>query len=193
MVYTLTSVKSIPRANISDISLPYRSSRAYTVITVTFATAVLGVASVLTHEGLVLPPLGPTLFIVFAFPLSKEAYPRNVVGAHFVAILAGIGALVIFGLVGVHGTFDAISWTRLAALLVAMIVCVAALTTLRLLHVPALATVMLIALGMLESWNDWVAISIAVLISTGLGLVINRATGRDQPLWTRAPADQEAG
>ena len=186
-------MKLIPRTYISDISLPYRSSKTYIVITVTFATAVLGVASVLTHEGLILPPLGATLFVIFAFPLSKEAYPRNVVGAHFVAILSGIGALVIFGLVDVHGSFDAISWTRLAALLVAMIVCVAALTTLRLLHVPALATVMLIALGTLDSWNDWVAIAAAVLISTALGLIINRATGRDQPLWTRAPADQEAG
>ncbi|MFM9141182.1 MAG: ABC transporter permease, partial [Solirubrobacterales bacterium] len=47
---------------------------------------------------LVVPPIGPTIFIVFAFPLAQEAQPRNVVCGHGIGILSGVIALAVFGL-----------------------------------------------------------------------------------------------
>jgi Na+/proline symporter len=84
--------------NIADVSTPYRSPAPYTVIVATLLVLFLGALATIFHKPLIVPPIGPTIFIVLAFPLAQEAQPRNVLCGHLLGITAGALALVIFGL-----------------------------------------------------------------------------------------------
>jgi len=173
------------RARINDLSLPYRSGSLYTLVMCTVMTAVLCALAVLSSEPFVVPSVGPTIFIIFAFPLSDQAHPRNIIFSTIVAILAGAIALKAFGLVGVPPDLTDLTWLRTGALVLAVALGTAGIIVLRALHVPALATAMIIAAGLLSKPTDWLAVFCGVLVVTYLGFAINRAAGKPQAPWWR--------
>lgn len=173
------------RAKINDLSLPYRSGSLYILVTATILTALLCAVAVLGREPFVVPSVGPTIFIIVAFPLSEQAHPRNILFATGAAIIAGVIALTLLGLLGVPPDLTDLSWTRSAALIVAVVVGIGGIIVLRALHVPAVATAMIIAAGLLKEPVDWLSVFIGVLVVTVAGVAINRACGKPQALWWR--------
>ncbi|MSX12261.1 MAG: hypothetical protein F2811_07000 [Actinobacteria bacterium] len=173
------------RATINDVSVPYRSGSLYILVVGTFLTAMLCALAVVASEPFVVPSVGPTIFIIVGFPLSEQAHPRNILFATAVAIVAGIVALAVFGLINVPTDLTDLSWTRAGALVVAVALGIGGIIALRALHVPALAAAMIIAAGLLKDPRDWVSVFVGVLVVTIVGVAINRASGKPQALWWR--------
>jgi CBS domain-containing membrane protein len=178
--------------NIADVSTPYRSPAPYTVIVATLLVLFLGALATIFHKPLIVPPIGPTIFIVLAFPLAQEAQPRNVLCGHLLGITAGALALVIFGLLDTPPDLSDLGTSRLMAVTLAMALVLTALTSLHVLHVPSVATALLVSLGLLREPEDWVALMVAVVIVLAVALVLARLRGVPMPLWSRSEAPRMA-
>ena len=179
--------------NIADITSQLRSPAIFVVVTGTLMVFLLAVLAAVFQKPLVVPPIGPTIFIVFAFPLAQEAQPRNVVCGHALGILAGVIALVVFGLLEAQPDISDIGTDRLFAVTLAMALVLSSLTLLRVLHVPAVATALLVSLGLLRKPEDWLALMVAVLIVLTVALLLAHARKIPMPLWSQpeAPREQE--
>lgn len=163
-------------------------TRAYVLAATTLSIAVVGVAAVLTHSPMVFPSLGPTAFMLFAAPLIVEASPRNVFCGHLVGVLCGVGALAAFGLLQVAPDLEDITWRRLGALTVALAVSIAVMMLLDIQHAPAIATTLIVALGLIRGPARLGMVMLAVLTLIVLAAVINRLHGVRTPLWAPAPS-----
>lgn len=95
--------------------------------------AFAGAGDVLTMP-LVLGSFGASCLLVFAYPQSPFAQPRNVIGGHFVATLTGLVFMAVFG---------AIWWTMALAVGTA----VALMLVLRVPHPPAGSNPLIVMLG----------------------------------------------
>ncbi|MFM8561342.1 MAG: HPP family protein [Solirubrobacterales bacterium] len=179
--------------NIADISSQLRSPAFFVVVTGTLMVFLLALMATVFKKPLVVPPIGPTIFIVFAFPLAQEAQPRNVVCGHALGITAGAVALLVFGLLDTAPDINDIGTDRVFAVTLAMALVLSSLTLLRVLHVPAVATALLVALGLLRKPEDWLALMVAVLIIVVVALALARARSIPMPLWSRdaAPSARE--
>ncbi|MBU6337483.1 MAG: HPP family protein [Acidobacteria bacterium] len=178
--------------NIEDISTQLRSPAVFVVVTGTLMVLVLGVLATLVKKPLVVPPIGPTIFILFAFPLAQEAQPRNVFCGHGLAIASGAAALLAFGLLDASPDISDLGTDRLFAVTLAMALILISLTAFRVLHIPAVATALLISLGLLRKPEDWLALMIAVLIVVAVAQVLARLRQVPMPLWSRADAPRAA-
>ena len=178
--------------NIEDISTQLRSPAVFVVVTGTLMVLVLGVLATLVKKPLVVPPIGPTIFILFAFPLAQEAQPRNVFCGHGLAIVSGAAALLAFGLLDASPDISDLGTERLFAVTLAMALILISLTAFRVLHIPAVATALLISLGLLRKPEDWLALMIAVLIVVAVAQVLARLRKVPMPLWSRADAPRAA-
>lgn len=174
-----------PLQNIGDIESKYRSGRLYILVNVTLAVVILGLISMYWHQPFVAPPLAPTIFIVFAFPLAQEAEPRNVLLGHLIGILTGATALACMGLIGVAADIDDLSWSRLISITIAIASTAILLPTFRVLHIPSIATALLVALGLFANPIDWVVFMGSVVLVLAHALTINRAFGLRMPYWAR--------
>lgn len=183
--YTNISDMLPRRAKISDVGLPYRSGSLYILVVATILTALLCAVAVLASEPFVVPSVGPTIFIIVGFPLSEQAHPRNILFANAATIIAGVIGLALFGLIDVPPDLTDLTWTRSAALIVAVALGIGGIIVLRALHVPAVATAMIIAAGLLKDPLDWFSVFVGVLVVTVAGVAINRACGKPQALWWR--------
>ena len=182
-------LSDIEPGNISDIATPFRSRPGYILVFSSATIAVVGLITALAKAPVVFPPIGATVFILFAFPLAQEAHPRNVIGAYLLAVLAGMASVVVFGLWGEAADLEALRWERFGATMVGFILVVAALTAFRLLHIPAVAATMMISLGLIFQPYHFAVIMVLVLVVVGIALGINRAFKVPQPVWSdeRAP------
>ena len=61
------------------------------------ATAAFASAHFSLHKTLILGSFGASCLLVFAYPQSPFAQPRNVIGGHFIATLTGLVFLAVFG------------------------------------------------------------------------------------------------
>jgi len=181
------------RKNLADISAAYRSTPPDVVIASTLTMAAIGALAVWWAEPFVFPPIGATLFILFAFPLAQEANPRNVVGGHLIGLAAGIVALLIFGLVDVPPDTTDLDWNRLGAIVLSLAVAVSVLMGLRVLHIPAVATTLVVAMGLLSRPQDWAFMVIGVIVATALAVAINRLAGIPHPFWHDPKAERATG
>ena len=152
----------------------------------------LALLATVFKKPLVVPPIGPTIFILFAFPLAQEAQPRNVVCGHALGITAGALSLLVFGLLDAAPDVNDIGTERVFAVTLTMALVLSSLTLLRVLHVPAVATALLVALGLLRKPEDWLALMVAVLIIVAVALVLARLRKVPMPLWSRADAPRAA-
>ncbi|MFM8527709.1 MAG: HPP family protein [bacterium] len=181
------------RKSIADVSAAYRSTPIYVVIASTLTMAVVGALAVWRAEPFVFPPIGATLFILFAFPLAQEANPRNVIGGHLIGLATGIAALLIFGLVNVPPDTTDLDWHRLGAILVGLALAISVLMGLRVLHIPAVATTLVVAMGLLSRPEDWAVMLVGVLVATALAVGINRLVGIPHPFWHDPSAERATG
>lgn len=98
------------------------------------ATASVALVGDWTQAVMVLGSFGASCLLVFAYPKSPFAQPRNVIGGHFVATLTG---LVFMALFGVH-------WWSMA---MAVGTAIALMLLLRVPHPPAGSNPLIVMLG----------------------------------------------
>ena len=181
------------RKNLADIRSAYRSSPPYVVVASFLTMAFIGVLAVWRREPFVFPPLGATLYILFAFPMAQEAGPRNVVGGHLIGLLAGIAALLVFGLVAVPPDTTDLDWKRLGAILLGLSLALSVLLGLRVLHIPAVATALVVSMGLLAEPKDWAFMFAGAVLVTVIAVALNRAVGIPHPFWERKPEPDKDG
>jgi CRP-like cAMP-binding protein len=136
----------------------------------------------------IFPSLGATAFLVFFTPTMPAASPRNTVCGHAVGIACGYGALWATGLQHAGPAIVAeLSWTRIAAVSLALAATGALMILLDVPHPPAAATAMIVALGVVTRPAYLVVLEAAVALLVGQAIVINRLTGVRYPFWTNVP------
>jgi CBS-domain-containing membrane protein len=145
----------------------------------------------LTDLMLLFPPLGPSAFILFHTPLAETASPRNVVLAHTLALLAGLGSVALMGSISPDAAVDpaaGLNWANVAAIALAMGLSGMAMITLGCVHPPAAATALIAAMGFLNNMAQISGVLIAVIILVLEAVFFNRILGGlPYPLWRFDP------
>ncbi|CAN5822433.1 hypothetical protein BH24ACT3_BH24ACT3_00230 [soil metagenome] len=145
----------------------------------------LGVLSLLTDEPFVFPSLGPTAFLLFTTPLVEASAPRVVLGGHLIGVLAGWGALAVFGLLDSPAFFAApIDANRIATAALALALTSGVMVWTGLVHPPAGATTLIVALGVLRRPGELAVLIGAVVLLVAQVHVCNRVAGLDVPRWS---------
>ncbi len=147
------------------------------------SVGVIALAASFTHQPLVFPSLGPTAFLIFDRPRVTAAAPRNIVAGHVIGVLAGVGSLAAFGLLGETAPAGDITTTRVLAAALSLGLTVGAMVLLRVPHAPAAATTLIVSLGYLRRTVDLAALLGAVVALAVQGILIDRIVGIDYPLW----------
>ena len=101
------------------------------------AIFLISVADQLLPHPLIMAPIGASCFLLFAMPDAPLAQPRHVVGGHFLATLAGLICLTIFG-------------DHLLSLALAMGIAVSAMLFCRAPHPPAGAMPLVVFYGQFD-------------------------------------------
>jgi CBS-domain-containing membrane protein len=166
----------------------------HVIFLLTAGVTALGTITVMAHLTnlmLLFPPLGPSAFILFYTPLAETASPRNVVLAHTLALLAGLGSLAltdsVFPDAAVHTTAG-LNWAKVAAIALAMGLASSAMVMLGCIHPPAAATALIAAMGFLDNMVQVGGVLIAVIILVLEAVFFNRILGGlAYPLWRFDP------
>ena len=140
---------------------------------------------------LLFPPLGPSAFILFHTPLAETASPRNVIMAHTLALLAGLGSSVLAGILfsdfAVQQTMG-LNWSGVIAIAMAMGLTSVVMIAIRCVHPPAAATALIAAMGFLDSIVQIGGVLVAVIILVLEAIVFNRLLGGlPYPIWRFNP------
>ncbi len=144
------------------------------------ALAVIGGLGWLAGVPWLLPSLGPTLAIQTGTPSHASARMRNVALGHVIGLAAGLLAVYLTG--AAHQppvtdmVNDALSLNRVAACVIAIVLSLAVQHRLSLMHPPAEATTLIVALGGVEP---------TVVAAIALVAILGEAARR---LSMRAPA-----
>lgn len=150
----------------------------------------IGLCAMASGAPLLFPSLGPTAFLVFASPQTPGASPRNTVLGHLAGILAGLTGLAATGLLTAVPDLTHPSWARIGAAAIALGFTCAAMAALEIPHPPAGATTLIIALGLLHTVSQVIAVLVGVVLIASLAVLVNKLFGVPYPWW-RAPAVRE--
>ncbi|KZB79690.1 HPP family protein [Amycolatopsis regifaucium] len=156
---------------------------AYVALSAFGCIVFIGLCAILTGAPLLFPSLGPTAFLVFASPDAPGASPRNTVLGHLAGVLAGLTGLAATGLLTASPDLTHPSWARVGAAALALGVTCAAMAALGTPHPPAGATTLIIALGLLHTPSQILAVLIGVLLIALLAVLINKLFGVPYPWW----------
>lgn len=165
----------------------------YVLINSAICISLLGVLAWITQEPFVFPSLGPTAFLVFFAALSVQAAPRNVFFGHLIGVIAGVIALLIFGLYGIAPDLESISLARIGACTLCVALTLSIMIWTGTPHAPAGATTLIVGLGLLQTRSQLATLIAAVVLMALLAIVINRLAGLPYPLWSFRPADNPDG
>ncbi|MFI5560037.1 HPP family protein [Amycolatopsis japonica] len=143
----------------------------------------IGLCAILSGAPLLFPSLGPTAFLVFTSPGAPGASPRNTVLGHLAGVLAGLAGLAATGLLSAAPDLTHPSLARIGAAAIALGLTCAAMAALEIPHPPAGATTLIIALGLLHTAPQIVAVLVGVALIALLAVVINKLFGVPYPWW----------
>lgn len=122
------------------------------------------------HKTLILGSFGASCLLVFAYPQSPFAQPRNVIGGHFIATLTGLVFLAVFG----------VSWWAMA---LAVGTAIALMLLARMPHPPAGSNPLIVMLAG-AGWDFLLTPTLAgSLILVAVALVYNNLDGRRYPTY----------
>jgi CBS-domain-containing membrane protein len=162
---------------------------ALTAGSVTLAT--ITAAAFITDLPLLFPPLAASAFILYHIPMAVAASPRNVLGAHLMAVGAGLlSRWVVPILLGAGPEVDPLSttWAQVIAVAMAMGLSSVAMVALRCAHPPAAATATIAAIGFFTTPIQLLGFVIALLLLLAEAFVLNRVLGGIPfPLWRSKP------
>lgn len=149
-----------------------------------FATfTVVGVLAHFTHQTYLFPSVGPTVFVLYYSAMSRQASPRNVICGQAIGVTAGLLAVTVMGLWGAPVDLTDITWRRYVAVLIAVCLTMGVMIALGVEHGPAAATTLIVALGVLHTAWDLVAIAVTVIVTVAIAFVIHRLVGLPYPWW----------
>jgi CBS domain-containing membrane protein len=161
-----------------------RGDALYTFVACALACTLSGLAAYLLKQPLLFPSLGPALYLAFETPLAPRASPRNATIGHLVAILAGVLALALFGLLDEPSILrEGVTLARVGAAALSVALTGAVLLLLRASHPPAGATTLIVSLGLLQTPPELLALAGGVVIFVFAGWAINRLLGTPAPGW----------
>lgn len=142
-----------------------RPNKIVRVIAIIVLIGLLGILATLFKEPILFASIGPTVIIVVHRPDMRYTRPRVIILGHGVAMLAGVGGLLLFGLYGQPSAITAgFDFQRIGATSFAMAVTGVFGEETSFYHPPAGATALLVALGILSSPVQ--------LLSVGTGIVL---------------------
>ena len=134
---------------------------------------IVGVIAVLAGHPWLFPSLGPTAYLLAAYPELPTSRLYNCFVGHLVGLVSGFIGVAIFNawsapIVPLHE----VTWPRVGAAAVAIALTVAVDNLSRSGHPPAAATTLLVALGTFHTlWGAaLVVIGVALLLATGEAL-----------------------
>ena len=156
----------------------------YLLVVSALAFGMLGSVAGFANEPFVFPSLGASIFVIYYSALSNQASPRNIVCGQFIAVIAGAGALAVFGLTDSGPDTGSMTWSRIGALTLALCLTLAIMVWLRVPHAPAGATTLIVAAGLMTTPRQLGIIMLAVCVVVGWGLLINKAVGLPYPWWS---------
>ena len=159
---------------------PERIVRLFVFIEASLALAVLSAAAYYTQFPLLFPPLGPSAFILFRMPMSAAAAPRTILLSHLSGLLAGFIALylgTLFFPSQVSADPGIVSASSIVVLSLAMGLSSLAMIWLECNHPPATATALIVAMGYITSFIQFIGFIVAVVLLITLAFFFNRVLG----------------
>lgn len=155
----------------------------YVMLAAALATVLLAGMDHVFHEPFIFPSLGPTIFILFFAPLSVQAAPRNVIGGQLLGIACGYLALLVFRLQDAPANIFDLSARQIGSATLALSLTAGLMIWTGVLHAPAGATTLIVALGLVHTVPHLVILFGAVVVAVIFAGAINRAVGIAYPLW----------
>ncbi len=151
--------------------------------------AIIGALGWLSGIPWLLPSLGPTLAIQTSTPLHASARMRNVAFGHAIGLAAGLLAVYLTGAAHAPAVMDMVKDTlsldRVAASVMAVALSLAVQHRLKLMHPPAEATTLIVALGGVEPTPAGaLTVIAAIALVTVLGEAARRLSARTPALAT---------
>ena len=135
-----------------------------------------------THQPLIFASLGPTAYELIETPNRPSARPYNIIVGNLVAILAAYAALALTrGWFAPSVSSHGVPPLRISAVVVAVVLTVFGTLLLRATQPAALATTLLIATGLMQTFRDGLIIIIAVILITIAGEPVRRIRAKTMP------------
>lgn len=165
MVNSLQSFFSTLFSNWRSASTPIPARVSKKAIILAWIGAFLAIVSVASLQSvlktpLILGSLGASCLLVYAYPTSPFAQPRNVIGGHFVATLTG---LVVMNVLGVNAISMAIGVATAIGLML----------MLKVPHPPAGSNPLIVMLAMAK-WDFLITPTlVGSMIVIGVALIFN--------------------
>ena len=144
---------------------------------------IMSAAALLTGQPLIFPSLGPTAFLCFYVPSAASSAPRNVILSHGAGVL--VGWLSLWAVEGILGSGSA--GAQIGAVGLSLGLISALMIAADIPHPPAASTTLIVSLGLIGQWQEFVALMIAVVLLTAQAFIINRLCGVCYPLWKSSP------
>jgi CBS-domain-containing membrane protein len=158
------------------------------------AVGILAGLAVVFHTSFVFPSVGPTAFLLFFMPTAPTASPRNTLCGHAIGIGCGYAALCLVGLEHApSAVLEEIHWPRVLAAGLSLAATGALMILFGVVHPPAGATTLIIALGFITAPTHLCVIEAAVALMALQALAVNRLAGVDYPLWSKRIPPPGAG
>ena len=139
--------------------------------------------AVLVSAPLVFPPLAASSLIIATQSQHLNSHPRAVVLGHGCGILAGLAVVVTFGISQDGSTLVELTPVHGAAALVAVFVCVLLMAVAGVSHAPALATALMIGLGLIFGLRQILVLMAGVVILTYVFTLIHKSARVSYPWW----------
>jgi hypothetical protein len=142
--------------------------------------AIAGTVAWIAHAPLLFASLGPTAYELVETPERRSARPYNVIVGHLIGVLAGLSAAWVTRADAVAAVgVGSVPLARVWAAVIASAITVLLTLLLRAAQPAAIATTLLIALGMMPGWRSGMEIMTAVLLMTLVGEPLRAWRRRD--------------
>ncbi|KAF0807885.1 hypothetical protein A167_02759 [Alcanivorax sp. S71-1-4] len=146
--------------------------------------------ALISQEAFIFPSLGATAFLLFYLPLAEASAPRNVLCGHLIGALVGWLSLATFGLLDEPSAMiNGVELPRVAAAGLALGTTCFLMVLLRVVHPPAAATSLMVALGTMTSLHQIEVLLAGVVLLLIQAMVINRLAGIPYPVWSKHTPD----
>ena len=150
------------------------------------SVAILAGLALVSQTPLVFPSVGPTAFMLYFTPLAPTASPRNTLCGHAIGIGCGYASLWLVGLeYAPSALLEELHWRRVLSAALSLSTTGAFMVLLDVVHAPAAATTLIVALGIITTPAHLGIIELAVALLVLKALALNRLAGIDYPLWSK--------
>jgi CBS-domain-containing membrane protein len=153
----------------------YHSSKRLQLIQILIGSLMViipGSLATLMQLPILFASIGPTAIIVVHEPHRRRAFPVALVLGHAVGTIAGLFALLVFGLYGAPSVItEGFTWQRVGATSVAIAITTSFSEGTRFYHPPAGATTLLISLGLVSTPIQIFSLAIGIGIITAITVV----------------------